>query len=199
MRAFLIACVFALAGCSPNVPNKVTPDEYQLYSEWTIQHFAVKTPDHVFFSSRTFTFDPLERFGCGDRLHKDNGVSWSLIKQLHALGEGNTRSNSINPVVICIFPGRTRKSKACRRRNQGLTVLSDSPAWLSIGITPKRCSRSAILAVVYAAAAARALLAARMGNGSFATQPAAGSTKLAPHICCNNLHRSLRVFRIVCS
>jgi hypothetical protein len=87
MRTFLIVCVFALAGCSPSVPNKVTPDEYQLYSEWTLQHFAVKTPDHVFFSSRTFTFDPLDRFGCGDRLHADNAVAWSLIKQLHALGE----------------------------------------------------------------------------------------------------------------
>jgi hypothetical protein len=87
MRVFLIAFVLFLAAGPPIIPNKVTPDEYQLYSEWTAQHFAAKAPDQLFFSKRTFVFDPLEKFGCGDRLHADNAVSSSLINQLHALGE----------------------------------------------------------------------------------------------------------------
>ena len=82
----LFAAVF-LAGCSPSIPNKVTPDEYALYSDWATQHFAAKPPEHLFFSSRTFVFDPLAPGGCGDRLHADNAVPWSLIKQLHAAGE----------------------------------------------------------------------------------------------------------------
>jgi hypothetical protein len=87
MRPFLVFCVVSLVGCGPTIPNKVTPEEYSLYSDWTAQHFAAKPPAHLFFSSRTFMFDPLEPYGCGDRLHANNGVSWSLIKQLHALGQ----------------------------------------------------------------------------------------------------------------
>jgi len=82
-----ICCIVFTTGCTPAIANKVTPEEYELYSEWTAQHFATKTPDHLLFSNRTFVFDPLERYGCGDRLHGDNGVPWSQIKQLHALGE----------------------------------------------------------------------------------------------------------------
>jgi hypothetical protein len=87
MRVCLLVGVFSLTSCQPAIPNKVTPDEYSLYSEWTAKHFATKSPERLFFSSRTFIFDPLERYGCGDRLHASNGIPWSLIKQLHALGQ----------------------------------------------------------------------------------------------------------------
>lgn len=40
----------------------------------------------LYVSRRTFVFDPLSRFGCGHLMHKA-GIPWSLIKQLHALGE----------------------------------------------------------------------------------------------------------------
>jgi hypothetical protein len=76
-----------VAGCAPSVPGKVTPDEYELLSAWTRQHFGQKPPERFFVSSRTFVFDPLQSYGCGDRLHAHDGVPWSLIKRLHALGE----------------------------------------------------------------------------------------------------------------
>jgi hypothetical protein len=63
------------------------PDEYTLYSDWATQYLAAKPPEHLFFSSRTFVFDPLSTGGCGDRLHAEDAVPWPLIKQLHAVIE----------------------------------------------------------------------------------------------------------------
>jgi len=76
-----------LCGCAPEIPNKVGADEYALYSDWTVAKFAKKPPEHLYFSSRTGAFDPLDALqgSCQAALEKD-GVSWSLMKQLHALG-----------------------------------------------------------------------------------------------------------------
>jgi hypothetical protein len=87
MHALPLVCLAALASCQPAIPNRVTAEEYSLYSALAVQHFAGKPPERLFFSSRTLIFDPLERYGCGDRLHASNGVSWSLIKPFHALGQ----------------------------------------------------------------------------------------------------------------
>lgn len=86
-NAHIFLVTVFLSGCSQSIPNKVMPDEYILYSDWATHRFAAKPPDHLFFSSRTFVFDPLSTGGCGDRLHADNAVPWALIKQLHAVGE----------------------------------------------------------------------------------------------------------------
>jgi hypothetical protein len=86
-RVLFVCCIVFTTSCTPAISNKVSPEEYELYSAWTAQHFAAKTPDQLFFFSRTFVFDPLEQYGCGDTLHGDNGVPWSQIKRLHALGE----------------------------------------------------------------------------------------------------------------
>jgi len=82
---FVLASIAVLSSCARQIPNKVTADEYALYSEWTTTHFGKNPPDHLYFSSRTGVFDPLEA-PCKTTLEKD-GVNWSLIKQLHALGE----------------------------------------------------------------------------------------------------------------
>jgi hypothetical protein len=80
------ALITVLTGCSNQIPGKVTADEYVLYSEWTKTHFAKGAPTRLYFSRDTFALDPLSPHGCGDSMHKA-GVPWTLIKQLHSLGE----------------------------------------------------------------------------------------------------------------
>jgi hypothetical protein len=69
-----------------HAPSRVTADEYTLYSAWTSLHFSKNVPDHLYFLNRTFEFNP-ETFGCGNRMHKNAGVGWSLIRQLSELGD----------------------------------------------------------------------------------------------------------------
>jgi hypothetical protein len=89
-RVALPAClislwlVYFLPGYGPAIPNKITPEEYDLYSQWTTQHFPEKAPEHIYFAPRTKIFDPLTD-SCKDALHRE-GVSWSLMKALNALG-----------------------------------------------------------------------------------------------------------------
>jgi len=80
-----IVLVAALSGCTQRIPNKVTEDEYAIYSAWVTSYFSKKPPANLYFSSRTGPSDPVDA-PCRTELAKD-GVSWSLIKQLHALGE----------------------------------------------------------------------------------------------------------------
>jgi hypothetical protein len=92
IAALLLAasCVAVLAIRAPHIPNKVTTDEYAVYSAWTAAHFLKNGPDQLdrlYFKDRTFKFDPIEPFGCGNALHDQSGVSWSLVKQLSALGD----------------------------------------------------------------------------------------------------------------
>lgn len=86
LRIFVGVLWLGIAGCTPQIPNKITPEEYELYNAWVLQHFESAAPVHLYFDTRTFPLDPFSNGGCGDTLHKE-GVSWSMIKQLHVLGE----------------------------------------------------------------------------------------------------------------
>ena len=81
----LVVCLGMLA-CAPKIPNKVSEDEYDVYREWLKNQFANKAPEQLYLDDQTFVFDPLEHSGCGDRMHKNDRIPWSLIKALHALG-----------------------------------------------------------------------------------------------------------------
>jgi hypothetical protein len=89
----VIAVVFAIAGCNGRIPNRVTLDEYGVYSQWMKVHFSKNEPKNLYISSRTFVFDPVARTaGCrANAVHDKAGVPWSFIKQLHALGEAEYR------------------------------------------------------------------------------------------------------------
>ena len=85
----ILACVVALAGCNSRIPNKVSSDEYGIYSEWVNAHFSKRAPSNLYISTRTFVFDPVSRTdGCkSTEMVEKAGAPSSLIKQLHALGE----------------------------------------------------------------------------------------------------------------
>lgn len=73
-------------GCTPKIPNQVTSQEMDLYRDWLKQHFANKAPEHLYLDDQTFVFDPLRQESCGKALHKSDGVSNSLMRELHNLG-----------------------------------------------------------------------------------------------------------------
>jgi hypothetical protein len=81
----LLTCV---NGCGPQIPNKVSPEEYAVYRAWVSQYFQKSAPKELLFLASTITQDPLEPNGCGDNIHKA-GVSWQLIKQMHANGSAH--------------------------------------------------------------------------------------------------------------
>lgn len=99
----LVTICLLLAGCMPSIPNKVSPEEYEIYTAWVKYRFEKKPPAKLFFGTTTFNEDPLSPGGCGNVLHDKGKVSWSLIKQLHALGEARypvdfyTKRNMIIP------------------------------------------------------------------------------------------------------
>jgi hypothetical protein len=89
IRAVAIAgsmSLVLLQGCN-RIPNRVMDREYEVYSAWTKEYVKTTHPNPLYIYSRTGGFDPLSPNGCGDRLHIQDGVAWSLIKQLHALGD----------------------------------------------------------------------------------------------------------------
>ena len=81
----IVLSIVAFSGCARQIPNKVTADEYAVYSAWATGHFVKNPPQQLYFSSRTGVFDPLADpwKSC---LQKD-GASESQMKQLHVLGD----------------------------------------------------------------------------------------------------------------
>ncbi|HLM83045.1 MAG TPA: hypothetical protein VK302_20780 [Terriglobales bacterium] len=104
----VMAFVVVLVGCNARIPNNVTPDEYAVYSEWMKAYFSKSAPSNLYVGSRTFVFDPLSSSGCGNTLHANAGVPWSLIKQLHALGEAEFRLAVYSPGTSLYIPWNYR-------------------------------------------------------------------------------------------
>lgn len=85
-RIIALPLLIASVGCALQISNKVSPQEYAVYRAWVTQHFEKSPPVQLMFEPFTVTKDPLEFPSCKDELHK-NGVSWSLMKELSALGD----------------------------------------------------------------------------------------------------------------
>jgi hypothetical protein len=86
MRLMAALCfIIFLAGCTSAIPNKITPEEYELYSQWTTQHFPKEAPKHLYLAPRTIVFRVFGR-GCSEGLQKQ-GVDKSLINAFAALGQ----------------------------------------------------------------------------------------------------------------
>lgn len=85
--AFCAAFIAMLAGCrAASIPNEVSNREYALYAAWTNVTFANREPRPLFFRSHTTPFRPDAPNGCGGILHRKDGVLWSMLRQLDALG-----------------------------------------------------------------------------------------------------------------
>lgn len=75
-----------VTSCTPKIPNAITPDEMDVYRQWLLQRFSREPPKQLYLDNQTFVFDPLSEGGCGNSLHREDHVSWSLMKALHGLG-----------------------------------------------------------------------------------------------------------------
>jgi hypothetical protein len=82
----LIALMVSVAGCKAQIPNRVTADEYAIYSTWMNQYFSKHAPNNLYLSSHTFKF-PSETGGCTNEKLRDAGVPSSLIEPLRDLGD----------------------------------------------------------------------------------------------------------------
>src|SRR5690348_1858159 len=93
LRSVITALIFVLAslavGCTPKIPNHLTSQEMDLYRDWLKQRFANQAPEHLYLDDQTFVFDPLRQEGCANALHKNDGVSNSLMRELHNLGNAD--------------------------------------------------------------------------------------------------------------
>ena len=86
IAALLIASSLVGLGCTPKIPDKVTTKEIDIYREWLKQRFTGKAPEQLYLDPQSFAFDPLGHLGCGNAMHKEDHMPWSLMKALHALG-----------------------------------------------------------------------------------------------------------------
>ena len=86
LRSLVAVLLLILCGCTPQIPNKVSSEEYELYNAWISQSLHRSKPKHLLIDTQTFKIDPLGPYGCGDSLHRD-GIPWSQIKALHVLGD----------------------------------------------------------------------------------------------------------------
>ena len=78
--------MLVMSGCArtPTLPNRVSADEYAVFSDFIQARFAKRPPVSLYLSSVTFIFDPLDR--CGPSI-KSGKVDRALAVRLHALGE----------------------------------------------------------------------------------------------------------------
>jgi hypothetical protein len=82
----IVALVVTLAGCDARVSNKVTPDEYHVYSDWMRLRYSKTTPDNLYLRTHTFAFPTVSDLNFRVAMDKA-GVASSLVKQLQVLGD----------------------------------------------------------------------------------------------------------------
>ena len=122
----LLGICFGTLGCTPKIPNKVTQEEYQVYREWLKNHFASKSPDQLYLDDQTFVFDPLERQGCGDLMHKNDHVPWSLIKALHAVKNADYELDVLHDNMQLPWAYRVLNPRQFPNQSPGLHIIGFS-------------------------------------------------------------------------
>ncbi|HWC20195.1 MAG TPA: hypothetical protein VG498_24485, partial [Terriglobales bacterium] len=126
MLLLVAGICLGMLGCTPKIPNKVTQDEYQLYREWLKHHFASKAPEQLFLDDQTFVFDPMERRGCGDVIHRDDQVPWSLMRALHALRNADYELD-VSPSTMQIpWPYQVLNPRRLPNVDRGLHIIGFS-------------------------------------------------------------------------
>jgi hypothetical protein len=82
----VVVFIASLAGCKLQIPNRVSPDEYSIYSDWMNSYFSKRAPSRLYLATRTFAFPP-ESSGCTNEKIQKAGVPLSLINPLRELGD----------------------------------------------------------------------------------------------------------------
>jgi len=80
-------CFLGIA-CTSRIPDKITAEEMNLYREWLKHQFSEHVPEQLYIDDQTFVFDPIQN-KCDAALRKIDGVSKTMVKQLHALGNAD--------------------------------------------------------------------------------------------------------------
>jgi hypothetical protein len=86
---FLVVASLWTSGCQERaaaIPASISDEEYGVYAAWLKRHFK-KPPSRLLLSDRTFIFDPLGADRCNVKDLQAQGVSFSLLKRLHEVGE----------------------------------------------------------------------------------------------------------------
>ncbi len=84
----VIALVCSIACSRTHIPNRVTADEYDVYSQFLLQRFAKKAPANLQFWSVTVPFVLDER--CFEDIEKNNKIPSALIRQQKELGQATS-------------------------------------------------------------------------------------------------------------
>jgi len=144
--AIIGASVFALILTrSPRIPNAISDEEYEVYSEWTRSHFAKHPPDgQLYLLSRTFKFNPVDQRGaCRQPTIGKAHVPASLTRQFAAWAARNISSAVIPPRVF-VCHGNILLSTHLPICSRVHFTSWRFPESRSIGTTKRHCLQSAM-------------------------------------------------------
>lgn len=126
ITALISALVFLTLGCTPKIPNQITSQEMDLYRDWLKQRFANKAPEHLYLDDQTFVFDPLRQEGCAKTLHQNDGVSNSLMHELHKLGNADYEIDTAPASMRLPWPYQVLNVRHLPSAANGLHMISFS-------------------------------------------------------------------------
>jgi hypothetical protein len=69
------------------VPNNVTSEEYEVYSASLRKYLKEHASVRAEVEKQTMPFAPLAGQGCGDEWHRNNNISWAMMRKLQAVGQ----------------------------------------------------------------------------------------------------------------
>ena len=98
MRWLACLLLLGLVGCAARIPEKVSAEEYEVYSAWLRQHFEKESPKVLYLANRTIALSPY----CPDtRRMRDH----SLVFRLAALGEATYALGLLGIKIPSAFTG----------------------------------------------------------------------------------------------
>lgn len=129
----LAVCLCA-GGCTPKIPTKVAVEELNLYHEWLQHYFASKPPAQLYVDDQTFIYDPLDTQR-GQALPNGSGISSSLAKQLHALGNAEYSVEVASVGLNLPWPYKVLNPRQLPTPATGLHIISFSRVAFNRGRT----------------------------------------------------------------
>lgn len=134
LGALIIALCVCAVGCTPKIPTRVGIEEMDLYREWLKHYFASKPPAQLYLDDQTFVYDPLDTRR-GQALPKGSGVSSSLAKELHALGNAEYPLEVASVGMNLPWPYKVLNPRALPTPATGLHIIGFSRVAFNRGHT----------------------------------------------------------------
>lgn len=122
----VLSLSFLTNACTPKIPNQITSQEVDLYRGWLKQRFQNQAPEHLYLDNQTFVFDPLRETACGKALHKSDGISNSLMRELHNLGNADYEIDVSPESMKLPWPHQVLNVRRLPSAAQGLHIISFS-------------------------------------------------------------------------